>query len=87
MAMDRGIATGRLFFGPKQTEVLKSLDVNAQKIIDFGWFDVIAKPLIWALNMMNKVTRNYGIDIIILSKFRKQSLNKFFCITTNMTVS
>jgi YidC/Oxa1 family membrane protein insertase len=67
MSMDKGMATGRLFFGPKQTEILKSLDVNAQKIIDFGWFDIIAKPLIWALNMMNKVTHNYGIDIIILT--------------------
>jgi YidC/Oxa1 family membrane protein insertase len=67
MSMDKGMATGRLFFGPKQTEVLKSLDVNAQKIVDFGWFDIIAKPLIWALNMMNKVTNNYGIDIIILT--------------------
>jgi YidC/Oxa1 family membrane protein insertase len=67
MSMDKGMATGRLFFGPKQTEVLKSLDVNAQKIIDFGWFDIIAKPLIWALNMMNKVTHNYGIDIIVLT--------------------
>jgi YidC/Oxa1 family membrane protein insertase len=71
MSMDKGMATGRLFFGPKQTDVLKSLDVQAQKIIDFGWFDVIAKPLIWALNMMNRVTRNYGINIIILTIFIK----------------
>jgi YidC/Oxa1 family membrane protein insertase len=47
--------------------VLKSLDVKADQIIDFGWFHWIAAPLIWALNMMNKVTRNYGIDIIILT--------------------
>jgi YidC/Oxa1 family membrane protein insertase len=67
MSMDKSMASGRLFFGPKQTDVLKSLDINAQKIIDFGWFDIIAKPLIWALNMMNKVTHNYGIDIIILT--------------------
>lgn len=67
MSMDKSMATGKLFFGPKQTEVLKSLEINAHKIIDFGWFDVIAKPLIWALNMMNKVTHNYGIDIIILT--------------------
>jgi YidC/Oxa1 family membrane protein insertase len=67
MSMDKGMATGKLFFGPKQTDILNSLDVNAQKIIDFGWFDIIAKPLIWALNMLNKVTRNYGIDIIIIT--------------------
>jgi len=59
--------SGSLFFGPKQTQVLKSLNIQAEKIIDFGWFDIIAKPLIWALNMMNKVTRNYGIDIIVLT--------------------
>jgi len=67
MSMGKSMATGRLFFGPKQTEILKSLGVNAQKVVDFGWFDIIAKPLIWALNMMNKVTHNYGIDIIILT--------------------
>lgn len=67
MAMDKGMATGKLYFGPKQSDILKSLGVNAHQIIDFGWFHWIAVPLIWALNMMNKVTHNYGIDIIILT--------------------
>ena len=67
MSMDKSMATGRLFFGPKQSEVLKSLGVKADQVIDFGWFHWIAVPLIWALNMMNKVTHNYGIDIIILT--------------------
>jgi YidC/Oxa1 family membrane protein insertase len=67
MSMDKSMATGRLYFGPKQSDVLKSLDVRADQIIDFGWFHWIAVPLIWALNMMNKVTHNFGIDIIILT--------------------
>jgi YidC/Oxa1 family membrane protein insertase len=67
MSVDKSMATGRLFFGPKQSDVLKSLGVNADQVIDFGWFHWIAVPLIWALNMMNKVTHNYGIDIIILT--------------------
>jgi len=57
----------RLFFGPKQTDILKSLNVKAEKIIDFGWFDIIAKPLVMGLNYSNKVTHNYGIDIILLT--------------------
>ncbi|MCX7966139.1 MAG: membrane protein insertase YidC [Syntrophorhabdaceae bacterium] len=56
-----------LFFGPKQTEILKSLNINAEKIIDFGWFDIIAKPLVWGMNFSNRVTHNYGIDIILLT--------------------
>ena len=67
MSMDKSMASGRLYFGPKQNDILKSLGVNADQIIDFGWFHWIAMPLIWALNMMNKVTHNYGIDIIILT--------------------
>jgi len=59
--------SAKLFFGPKKTEVLKSLNINAEKIIDFGWFDIIAKPLIMGLNYSNKVTHNYGIDIILLT--------------------
>jgi YidC/Oxa1 family membrane protein insertase len=58
---------GKLFFGPKKTNVLASLNVRAEKIIDFGWFDVIAKPMVWLLDFFNRFTHNYGIDIILLT--------------------
>ncbi len=59
--------TGKMYFGPKDSNVLKGLNINAQKIIDFGWFDIIAKPLILALKFLNRFTHNYGIDIILLT--------------------
>lgn len=59
--------SGKLYFGPKKTEVLKELNIRAEKIIDFGWFDIIAKPLILGLKYSNKITHNYGIDIILLT--------------------
>ncbi|MHB8109647.1 MAG: membrane protein insertase YidC [Syntrophorhabdaceae bacterium] len=58
---------GKLFFGPKKSDVLASLNVKAEKIIDFGWFDVIAKPLVWLLDFFNRFTHNFGIDIILLT--------------------
>lgn len=58
---------GNLFFGPKKLDVLKQLNINAQKIVDFGWFDIIAKPMLWGMNWANRLTRNYGIDIILLT--------------------
>ncbi len=65
--MEKGSALAKLYFGPKQTDVLKGLNVQAEKIIDFGWFDIIAKPLILGMTYSNKVTHNYGIDIILLT--------------------
>jgi len=67
LGLDQGSVSGKMYFGPKKTDVLKSLNVDAQKIVDFGWFDIIAKPMIAGLNWANKVTRNYGIDIILLT--------------------
>jgi YidC/Oxa1 family membrane protein insertase len=67
LVLDQGTVSGKMYFGPKKTDILKSLNVGAQKIVDFGWFDIIAKPMIAGLSLANRVTHNYGIDIILLT--------------------
>jgi YidC/Oxa1 family membrane protein insertase len=67
LRLDKENISAKLYFGPKQSEILKSLNIKAEKIIDFGWFDIIAKPLILGMIYSNKVTHNYGIDIILLT--------------------
>jgi YidC/Oxa1 family membrane protein insertase len=57
----------RIYLGPKATRPLKELGVGAEKLLDFGFFSFIAKPILWFLNLTNSVTGNYGIDIIIVS--------------------
>jgi YidC/Oxa1 family membrane protein insertase len=57
----------QIYLGPKDEDLLKRLGVGAEKLVDFGWFTIIAKPLLWFLKLTNKVTGNFGIDIIILS--------------------
>jgi len=57
----------RIYIGPKEEERLKTLGVNAEKLVDFGFFTVVAKPLVWFVKLTNKVTKNFGIDIIIIS--------------------
>jgi YidC/Oxa1 family membrane protein insertase len=57
----------RIYIGPKEEGQLKELGVSAEKLVDFGWFTVVAKPLLWVLRLTNNVTKNFGIDIIILS--------------------
>jgi YidC/Oxa1 family membrane protein insertase len=60
-------ATYRMYLGPKAEGRLKALDIGAEKLVDFGFFTIIAKPLLWFMRLTNKVTGNYGIDIIIIS--------------------
>ena len=62
-----GNVAASLYFVPNKISLLKGLDFNADKIVDFGWFDIVAKPMLWGMNFSNKLTHNYGIDIILLT--------------------
>ena len=64
---EKASSTYRIYLGPKDEDRLKALGVNAEKLVDFGYFTIIAKPLLWFLRLTNRVTNNYGIDIIIIS--------------------
>lgn len=57
----------RVYLGPKMTDPLKELGVGAEGLIDFGFFTIVAEPLLWFLKLTHTVTKNFGIDIIILS--------------------
>ncbi len=57
----------RIYLGPKITDPLKEIGVGAEGLIDFGFFTIVARPLLWFLKLTHNVTKNFGIDIIILS--------------------
>jgi YidC/Oxa1 family membrane protein insertase len=57
----------QIYLGPKDEDRLKALGVGAEKLTDFGYFTIVAKPLLWFIRLTHKVTGNYGIDIIIIS--------------------
>jgi YidC/Oxa1 family membrane protein insertase len=56
-----------IFIGPKEIKTLKSVGYELNKALDFGFFDVIAKPLLIAMNWINTYTGSYGWTIIILT--------------------
>ncbi len=56
-----------LFMGPKSYKVLSHYDNMLKKAINFGWFDIIAKPLLIVMNTIHDVIPNYGIAIILLT--------------------
>lgn len=57
----------RLFYGPKKLSLMKEVGYNLDKSIDFGWFDIIAKPTLWLLNFFYSFVKNYGIAIILVT--------------------
>ncbi len=61
------LARMSVYMGPKEIERLKRVGHNLSKAINFGWFDPIAKPLLYVLNFMYKYVPNYGICIILLT--------------------
>jgi YidC/Oxa1 family membrane protein insertase len=61
----------KLFMGPKSMELLDSLGRDMGKALNFGFFNVIAKPCLWFMNRIYSVIPNYGIAIILLTVFTK----------------
>ncbi|MBN2055932.1 membrane protein insertase YidC, partial [bacterium] len=57
----------RLYFGPKQFERLQKVGFDLDRIIDFGTFAILARPLLKAMNAFYGFTGNYGVAIILLT--------------------
>jgi YidC/Oxa1 family membrane protein insertase len=55
------------YFGPKKLAYLKETGYDLAKAINFGWFDVLAKPMLYLLNFFYSLLGNYGIAIILLT--------------------
>ncbi|MCI5140476.1 MAG: membrane protein insertase YidC, partial [Candidatus Electrothrix sp. ATG1] len=55
------------FFGPKKLAYLKTTGYDLAEAINFGWFDILAKPMLYLLNFFYSVFGNYGIAIILLT--------------------
>jgi YidC/Oxa1 family membrane protein insertase len=56
-----------LYFGPRDLGVLKKLGKNLERAVNFGWTDIIAKPLLYLLRFFNEYINNYGVSIILLT--------------------
>ena len=68
--------TNSLFAGAKVVTQIdayeESLGVKYfDKIVDFGWFYYITKPLFYALHWLNEKIGNFGVAILILTVFIK----------------
>ncbi|MBW2284879.1 MAG: membrane protein insertase YidC, partial [Deltaproteobacteria bacterium] len=56
-----------LYFGPRDLGILRQLGMKLERAVNFGWTDIIAKPLLYALRFFNQYLGNYGLSIILLT--------------------
>ncbi len=56
-----------LYLGPRELSVLKQLGKQLDLAINFGFFDIIARPMLFALRFFNEYVKNYGLSIIIIT--------------------
>jgi len=57
----------KFFVGPKDFDVLKAVDTQLVRVINFGIFDILVVPLLHALKWIHGYVSNYGWAIIILT--------------------
>jgi YidC/Oxa1 family membrane protein insertase len=57
----------RVYFGPKDLDLIRSVDPTLDHTVDFGWFTIIAYPILKFLKFIYEFVRNYGVAIILLT--------------------
>ncbi len=61
----------KIYLGPKLAEALAPLGSDLEDVVHYGFFHVIAKPLMVFLNVIYEFIGNYGIAIILLTTLIK----------------
>ncbi len=63
--------TTRLFAGAKDSQVLGDYEragiAGFDNVIDWGWFGIIEKPILWLLRTLYGLVGNFGLAIILLT--------------------
>ncbi len=55
------------YFGPKDRAILRSVGFGLERTVDFGWFHVLALPLLYVLKFFYGFFHNWGLAIIALT--------------------
>jgi YidC/Oxa1 family membrane protein insertase len=57
----------KIYAGPKDYSLLRSLGAGLEKTVDFGFFGIISVAMLLSLKFLNGLMHNYGVAIIILT--------------------
>jgi YidC/Oxa1 family membrane protein insertase len=57
----------RAYVGPKDLKLLSQQQPSLEELVQFGWFGVIAKPLLFVLQWLHGYIPNYGWAIVLFT--------------------
>jgi YidC/Oxa1 family membrane protein insertase len=57
------------FVGPKKYDILKTIDSDFVKMINYGIFSILSKPILTLLKWLYSLFQNWGLAIILLTVF------------------
>ncbi len=69
----QGSASARLYAGPKDQDILKTLSPGLELTVDYGFLWFIAQPIFWLLQVIHNILGNWGWSIIILTLIIKSA--------------
>jgi YidC/Oxa1 family membrane protein insertase len=55
------------YLGPKSHKILNGYEGSLKEVVNLGFFNIIAKPLLIGMNMLHDLIPNYGVAIILLT--------------------
>jgi len=60
------------YIGPKSLKILNEMGGSLVRAVNFGMFDILAKPCLWVMNFIyDNLISNYGVAIILLTLMTK----------------
>jgi YidC/Oxa1 family membrane protein insertase len=57
----------KVYFGPKEMNMLHAVEPSLDLTIDFGWFTIIAYPILKVMKWINSGVGNWGLSIVLLT--------------------
>ncbi|HTY41984.1 MAG TPA: membrane protein insertase YidC [Thermoanaerobaculia bacterium] len=66
-APPQGTFEASAYFGPKDVSILESYNLGLERTVDFGWYGILARPLLWLLKKSYAVVGNWGLAILLVT--------------------
>lgn len=74
-AQGRHEETYSFYVGPKERTLLMAAGAGLEKAVNYGWFSVLAIPILKLLQVFHSVVKNWGLAVIVLTLFLKLLTN------------
>ena len=62
-----GTLEASAYFGPKDVTILESYGLGLERTVDFGWYSILAGPLLWMMKKSYAIVPNWGVAILVVT--------------------